>query len=86
MASSTFNIHQSAQKEQPDFDAEYYKRQYQNAAKALELYEGEREAQEQERIRKSLLELAALRKRRARSRNLTPFAHSSILPLPIYKD
>ena len=42
----------------------YYKRQHHNAVKALELIEGEREAQEQERIRKSLLELVALRKRR----------------------
>lgn len=68
MASSSSKCNQSAQKEQPDFDADYYKRQYQNAVKALELYEGEREAQEQERFRESFLELAALRKQRARRR------------------
>ena len=40
--SSTSNIHQSAQLVQKNLAASYYKRQYHNAVKALELYDGER--------------------------------------------
>ena len=60
MASSASKYTQSAQKEQPDSD--YYKHQYQNAVKTIELIEGEREAQQQDRLRRSFTELAALRK------------------------
>lgn len=62
MTSSTSKYNQSAKKEQSDFDTEFYKRQYQNAIKALELYEGEREVQQRDRMRQSLLELVTLQK------------------------
>lgn len=59
MTSSTSKHTHFPKKEQPDSD---YYRQYQNAVKALDLIEGEREAQQQERFRQSLLELVALKK------------------------
>ena len=84
MASSSFNIHQSAQKEQPYLSEVRPRHPY--AFCQCESDGCSECMQEKEQIGKLLLELAALRKRRARSRNLTPFAPSSILPLPIYKD
>ena len=81
---ATPNIYKSAQKEQSEFSCRprhpyaFCQCEGDDCSECL--------LEEKEQIGQLLIELAALRKRRARIRNLTPFAPRSILPLPISKD